>query len=59
MRVEILEDHADRLGKDSAAQALLGYGDHDSFQLDGAVVFAEAAQDHVGLQLARLLSLTR
>lgn len=49
MSVEFAESDADDFGENAATRALAGCSDNDALQLDGAGIFAKAAEDHVGI----------
>lgn len=53
MGVKFFEGDGDQLFENLAAETSLRGGNYDSLEFDGAGVFAESAQEGVGLQLAR------
>ena len=52
MRLQVFKRDADYFGQDPPAQPLSGCGNHNAFQFDGPVVFAQSTEDDVGLQPA-------
>src|ERR1700722_2822426 len=53
VRVEFLERSPNHFAQNPVTQAALWLCHHNALQFDGAALFTQPAQDHIGLQLAR------